>query len=354
MNRKPIIILVVLVVALFAIGVWLYSKYEHNVPVMLRASKSSAVVVEVVKVKQAIFPDHINTVGVLHAIQQTTISSEIAGRIQKIAFQPGTLVNKTQLLFQLDDRIYQSNLESAQAALDLSKGTYDRLMQLAKGQVSEVQIDQAKSTYFQDQAKVDVNKAYLAETAITAPFTGFIGYNKVDVGSQIEPGEALADLVDRSQLQVWYQLPESYLSRLTVNESVSVRAPVNGQEKNFNGHLTFISPNSDADTHAVSLRAIIANPDDALAPGLFVHVTQTLGAAQHALVVPEEAIVSTLSGNQVFVLNGDKVSAQTVIVGSAVNGWVPVISGLKIGDRVVTAGQDQLKEGDVVQVATAQ
>ena len=238
----------------------------------------------------------------------------------------------------------------SQAALELSKATYGRLMKLPKGIVEARQLDQAKSEYHQDQAKVDVNKVALAETQIRAPFTGFIGYNKLDVGTQIEPGEALADLIDRSELQVWFQLPEKYLSRLKIGEVVTVHAVADGKEQAFSGKLIFISPKADDETHAVALRGLIPNKDDKLAPGLFVHVTQTLGAAQHALAVPEEAIVNTLGGNQVYVLHGSKVSTQKVTIGPSVNGLVPVIDGLKTGDQVVTEGQDELKDGAVVRV----
>ncbi len=350
MNRKPIIFLVILVVILLLVGSWLYRKYESPVQSIITSGKTSAVAVEVAKAKQVVFPDYIRAVGTLHAKQQTAVSSEIAGQILKVAYKPGTKVDKGDLLFQLDNRIYQSNLESAQAALELSKATYGRLMKLPKGIVEARQLDQAKSEYHQDQAKVDVNKVALAETQIRAPFTGFIGYNKLDVGTQIEPGEALADLIDRSELQVWFQLPEKYLSRLKIGEVVTVHAVADGKEQAFSGKLIFISPKADDETHAVALRGLIPNKDDKLAPGLFVHVTQTLGAAQHALAVPEEAIVNTLGGNQVYVLHGSKVSTQKVTIGPSVNGLVPVIDGLKTGDQVVTEGQDELKDGAVVRV----
>lgn len=347
---KRIVLIVIAVLAVLVIGYVYFKRSDTQVPSVLAPTKVQGVAVEVSKAKQVVFPDHKDSVGTLHAIRQTAISSEIAGRIQKVDFKPGAKVAKGQLLFQLDDRIYQSNLESAQAALELSKTTYERLQKLDKGQVAKTDLDKAKAEFAQDQAKVDVNKAYLAETQIKAPYAGFIGYNQYDVGSQVEPGEALADLVDRSQLQAWYQMPEKYLSRLKLNAPVSIHTIVDGREQAIHGKLIFISPKADPDTHAVGLRALIPNAEDKLSPGLFVHVTQTLGAAQHALAVPEEAIIQTLAGSQVFVVNGNKVAAIKVSVGAAINGLVPVLSGLKTGDLVVTAGQDQLKDGDTVRV----
>ncbi len=329
-------------------GAWIF---YHHAPQFAQNAKSNAhdaIPVEVVNVQAQTLPSYINTVGTLRAMSKATISFEIGGRLESINFKDGAFVKKGDILTKLDDQIYYANLKSSQAALALSKAKYERMQSLAStGAEAKELLDESKSQYLQDQAKVVSNQAYLNEATIRAPFDGFVGAKQVSVGDFLTAGQAITTLVDRINLLADYQVPEKYLNKIQLGQVVIVQYGKN-QKQAISGKVTFIAPQVDEATHTIQINAAINNKADILAPGLFVNIQQTVGAAQHALAVPQSAVVPTIDGAMVFkIVDGHAVSTK-VKVGPTVGDNTGILSGLVQGDKVVVSGQQQLKDGSPV------
>lgn len=300
MSRKIISFVAVAVIFLVFGGLWYHWQRVPEDASSLQSQQSVAV--QVASVVSQSVPNHIDTVGTLHAKQMADLSSDTAGKVVKILYTPGSFVKQGTPLIQLDDRTYQSNLQSDEAALELATLNYQRNQSLAKlGAQAKQTLDAARADYLQAQAKVAKDKTVLSETVIKAPFDGFVGAKNVSVGDYVQQGQTLTVLVDRQLLQVDYSFPEKYLSHIKWAQKVTIKLPGHPKPKThvLMGTVSYIAPQVDPSTHSIALQADIPNTNNALTPGVFVKVEQTTGINEHSLVVPEESLVPTITGNEV-------------------------------------------------------
>ena len=156
-------------------------------------------------------------------------------------------------------------------------------------------------------------------------------------------------MTDRQHLIVQYSLPEKYLDNLKLNQLVTIKLNHKYGPPSF-AKVSYIAPTIDVATHSIMVQAALDNPDNQLTPGLFIRVKQQIGLAQQALVVPQNSIVPTITGAEVFVIKNNHAYATPVKVGVVYNNKVQIIDGLKPGKNVVTAGQQFLKNGSVVRI----
>ena len=348
MSKKTWGVFVAIVIILAIFGAWFYYNHSAQFSKANRSALNNAIPVETAKVQSEDLPTFINTVGTLRASQKATISFEIGGRLESLNFQDGAFVKKGQVLAKLDDKIYLANLKSAQAALALSKAKYERMQRLAAtGAEAKELLDESKAQYLQDQAKVMSNQAYVNEATILAPFDGYVGSHQVSSGDYITAGQAITNIVDRINLIADYQVPEKYLNKIKLGQLVNVKYG-HTLHHPISGKVTFIAPQVDEQTHTIEINAAINNKEDQLAPGLFVNIEQTVGALQHALVVPQAAVVPTIDGAMVYKLVKNRAVSAIVKVGPSIGGKTAILSGLESGDKVVISGQQQLKDGSLV------
>lgn len=305
--------------------------------------------VVVKSVSEMSIPNQVQAVGTLQPKRQVSIAPQISGQVTQVAYVPGSYVNAEDLLVQLDDRIYASKLNSAESVLRLAKMNYQRLQQLSKsGAASRQALDQSRATFQQAQAAVSTNKTYLSQARIVAPFAGFVGPKLVSIGDYVTKGQQLTTLTDRSELRVDFHLPERYLEHIKLGQVVNIEVPTQ-KKLHVEGKVTYISPIVDELTHSIALEATIPNEDNKLAPGLFVRIKQTLHNRPHALMIPQSSIVPSISGPKVYVVNKDSTVTLTRIrTGQSKDGHIEVLSGLKSGDRVVSAGQQRLQDGAAI------
>lgn len=315
-----------------------------------RPEKAEANAVEVAAVTQMNIPISVNAVGVLQAVQSINISPQSPGVLTGINYQPGTLVQAGTPLFQFDNRIFVASLNSANADFKVAQMTYNRSTQLAKqGALSKAELDQNQANYSKAKAQVDMSQTLLDQTTLKAPFTGYVGPKNVSVGDYVKVGQVLTTLTDRSQLLVNYSLPEKYLSKVKMGDSVSVKITENG-DKLYQGKVMYISPTIDVSTHSVAMQAQIPNPNNDLTPGSFVRVTQNLGMINNAVVVPRQSLVATISGSKIFIVKNNKAVQMDVDTGESNADFIEIKNAKIVGDQVVIAGQQQLQNGSPVKI----
>lgn len=297
----------------------------------------------------------IQAVGSLRSNESVVIRPELAGRIAQINFNEGQKVKKGQLLVQLDAAVPRAELVQMQASLALAKANYERAQELHKRNAgTERALDEARWKLRNDEAAVKLAEVRLEKYALTAPFDGVIGLRKVSVGDFVKDGTDLVNLEQIDPLKVDFRVPEVFLASLKVGQRVAVTVDaLPGRE--FSGEVYAIDPLVDASGRAVVIRARIANPDDALRPGLFARVSLVVDEKLEAVFVPEQSLVPI--NDQLFVFKvvdgpqGGKVVAFTKVkLGERRKGEAEVVEGLKPGDVVVTAGLLKIRDGMPVQI----
>jgi len=309
------------------------------------------VAVEAVKVATAAMPQTITAVGSLRSDESVTLRPESAGRISAITFQEGQRVTKGAPLVKLDPAIPQAEAQQARANLVLAKSKFDRAVDLAKrNYISGQAKDEAENNYKVAEASVQLAEAKLAKTEIRAPFSGIIGLRSVSVGDYVKEGADLVNLEAIDPLKVDFRVPETYMRQVQAGQSMEVTLDAL-PGKTFEGKVLAVNPLVDAAGRSVVIRAQVRNQDSTLRPGMFARVRLITRERAEAMVLPEQALVPQGTEQYVFKVIDGKVARVRIETGQRRDGKVEVVSGLKPGDTVVTAGQLKLRDGVNVAIA---
>jgi membrane fusion protein, multidrug efflux system len=289
-------------------------------------------------------------VGSLRADEAVVIRPEIAGRIDRIAFEEGQSVKKGALLATLDAAETRALVTSSRVQAGLDKQRLERAADLhKKGFISQQALDEMQSTYARSAAKLREDEAKLAKSEIRAPFSGVAGLRQVSEGAYVAAGTDIARLEKIDQLKLDFRVPEIYLAQLRTGLAVSIAVDAFPQAS-FPGQIYAIEPAVDEQTRTVLTRARVANPQLRLRPGMFARVQLTLGARENAVWIPEEAIVPRGQDSYVFRVVEGRAELVPVQTGTRKVGEVEIIKGIAAGDIVITEGTQRLAPGMQVSV----
>jgi membrane fusion protein (multidrug efflux system) len=314
------------------------------------AKTSDIIPVEVTTVSNGSVPITITAIGDLKASQQVDISPQVSGQLIRIDFKDGQHIRKGASLFQLDDSLLRAQLATAAAKLHLSEVSYKRVLRLSKTQsVSYDALDQAKAQLEQDKAQYHENLLQVQQMHLTAPFDGILKNATISIGQYVAVGQTLVTLEGTQKLDVYYSLPQANLSQLTLGQPVTVTSN-SFPNQIFKGLVTYISPAIDVNSRTVDVHAQIDNHKQLLLPGMFVNVAQLL-STRKAIIIPDEALVANIAGDQVYVIKDNKALQRNVTVGMRWQNQAEIISGLAIGEQLVVAGQLRLRDGAMVSIS---
>jgi membrane fusion protein (multidrug efflux system) len=367
LRRMLIMLGAVLVVVLALAAYKGFSIYQQ---VQMFSAPQPAISIDAATAESRPWQSRLPAIGSLKAFQGIDLTVEVAGTVQQVLFKSGEQVSLQQPLIQMDSDVEQASLATAQAELGLAKVEYERGRSLVNRQsISKSEFDRLSANLQKANASVAQLQAQLAKKRILAPFAGTIGIRQVDVGDYLASGTTIATLQDLSKLFVDFYLPEQAVPQLAIGERVrfSVAAYPNDV---FEGEIAAINPKVEDTTRNVQVRAMLANPDNKLLPGMFANLEVLLPGEQAVVVVPETAITYTLYGNSVYVIgaqNDDNGQAVTdehgqpklvverrfVDTGERRDGQVVIRKGLQAGEQVVSAGQLKLDNGAYVRIANA-
>ena len=285
------------------------------------------------------------------------IAPRVAGRIVRVQANLGDVVKAGQALAVLDSIDLgdaRSAYRTAQTELSLARANFNRLDGLYREQViaqkdwlaAHADYEKAKSV-----SRAAADKLRLLGVApggdgstfpVTAPFAGMVIEKNAVLGELAPADQSLFTVANLSTVWIESDLYEKDLGGIQVGAPAQVRIAAYSNTV-FEGRLTYISSTVDPQTHTVKGRIEVPNPRLALKPGMFANVTLVGGNQVEGWAVPETAIILFKGEPSVFRAEGNRFEPQAVQTGAYVNGYVVIRSGLKTGDRVVTAGAYQLK-----------
>lgn len=351
---KQLSIVLALLAAVFG-GIFGWKAYQSHQTQQARASASPpAVTVSSAEVAQEQWEVRVDSVGGLRAIQGVDVSPEVAGSVAVISFESGHQAEQGALLLQLDASAEQAELRALQAQLELARLDYERARGLKeRTAVSQQQLDRAKSVLDSLAAGAEEQEALIARKSIRAPFSGELGIRQVNVGDYLSPGAHIVTLQRLDPIYADFTVPERYLSTLAVGQAIEVEVAAYPDET-FTGRVTAISPKVEEKTRNVVLQGTLGNADLRLRPGMFARVSVLVGEIDELLTLPRSAITFYPYGESVFMVeerDGDLVvERRQVTTGRIRDGRVEVVSGLALGEQVVSAGQLKLRNGQRVRI----
>ena len=345
--------IVVLGVVLGGLYYWHSSRFEAP---PRRAQPPVVVATMVVKPEEA--PVYLNAVGSVTAVRQVVLTPEVDGLVTGIKFDSGDSVKAGDLLVQLNDAPERADREAAQAKVELADRQLARAQRLVgTGAMSQDVLDQRRSDHDQAAAAVSQLDARIAQKRIRAPFDGELGLRKINLGQHLNPGDAIATLTDLSRVYVEFAVPQQDLNEFAPGATVSVTTD-GWPGRTFTGKVNAIEPQVDVNTRNVTVQALLPNPDEALRPGMYVNVALALPPEHDALMVPVTAIQTSAAGEDVIVVRGASsdgggtADIVPVVTGRRVGDRVVVTSGLHADDIVVTEGQLRVQSGAAVTSVT--
>ncbi len=311
------------------------------------------------------FRDMVQLTGTVEATNDANLSAQSAGTVTRLV-ERGAFVRAGGVVAQLDAGIARASMEQAEASvaaakanLDLAKDNIERQEPLYRDSIiSAIEFEQARAQFNQASAQVAQARAVLSQaregvsnTTVLAPFAGVVEERFVERGEQVMPGAPVARIVNTGQVKVVAGVPERYAGDIEVGTNVEIGLQGAG---NRLGRVSFVGSAVDPESRTFPVEITLANQDGTLKPQMVASVLITRQQLDGVIVVPRSAVIRHESGNSVYVVRGGAASGtaeiREVTLGSAYGDRTVVTSGLQAGDEVVVLGQNNLTEGDPVEV----
>ncbi|MBU4136351.1 MAG: efflux RND transporter periplasmic adaptor subunit [Alphaproteobacteria bacterium] len=300
------------------------------------------------------FTDEIRVLGVARGRRSVNITSSTSELITRVLFTDGQRVAAGTPLVELQAREEDAGIIEARAQVAQAQRQYDRYRTLAdRGIAPRVTAEDAETALETAQASLTAAQARRGDRLIRAPFAGVLGLSSVTAGTLVNPGGVITTLDDIDVVRVDFPVPERYLGVLRPGAPIRATIDAYGDES-FGGRIALIDTRINEQTRAVTARAEIPNPGVRIRPGMAVRVAVQQGQ-RTAPAAPEAAVQYEGDGAFVYrIARGDEGStAQRVEVetGSVEGGFVEILSGLDVGDRVVGSGLNRIQPGAPIRVA---
>ena len=299
--------------------------------------------------KTETFETNLSLSGSLEANEQVEIRSEVSGIVEAIYFKEGATVAKGQVLFKVNDIELRAQLGQAKTKESLASENERRAKLLVqKEAISQEEYEIARADFKSAQAQSELIRAQISKTAVKAPFAGKIGLRSISPGTYITPSILVAKLVNSSKFKITFSIPEKYANQVQLNSNLSFK--VAGSDESYTAKIYALEPEISVNTRTLQVRAIAENKKGKLFPGTFADVIFPLDKIKNAILIPTEAIIPIQSGKKVFVSKAGKAHEIKVETGTRTATSVLILSGLKVGDTILTSGIMSLKEEALVKV----
>ena len=313
--------------------------------------------VTTIKVEPQQFDHFLELQGNVQTKQNLVVYPEFNGTLTKVFVTEGQRVKKGQILAKIDDGGLSQQLAQLQIQADLAKTTFERQERLWKENIgSEIQYLQAKSSYEAQEQAVNQLKTQLAKTNVTAPFSGVIDDVITDQGSVVSPGMSqLMRIVNLDNMYIETDVPESYITSITVGKTVKSNFPVLG--KTIEGKIrqagNFINPAN----RTFKVEIAVPNTDKSIKPNLTAKLKINDYSSAKAILIPQSIISENANGEQyIYVINEindkneGKVDRVIIETGKAQGDVIEVISGIETQAEIIKEGARSVKDGQSVKV----
>lgn len=304
--------------------------------------------VAVAVVGQREFSDQLRVLGVARGLRSVNITAPASELITRVLFRDGQYVRAGQPLVELQAREEDAAIIEARARVAQAERDYERTRALAERGISpRVLAEQALSDLEVARAGLDAAQARLGDRVIRAPFGGVLGLTTITPGTLVGPNTVITTLDDVSTVRVDFPIPERFVTVLRPGTPITARSDAFG-DQTFGGRIALLDTRVDESTRAVIARAEIPNPGGRIRPGMSMNVSVAQGV-RTSLAVPEAAV--QYEGESAFVFRiaagerGTVAQRVEVETGAVEGGFVEILSGLSVGDRLVGSGLNRIQPG---------
>src|SRR5882757_4972235 len=330
--------------------------------------RARVISVELAKAERKPVPVDVDSIGTVTPISSVALKSRVETTIVSVHFEDGAKVNEGDLLFSLDARQIDAQIEQAEGMIAKDQAQFEGAQRdvrrysdlIGKGATTQVNLDNAKTqadiligTIKADQSALDNLKVQKSYTIIRAPFAGRISAANVKVGNFVRPADTqpLAVINQMAPVYVTFAIPQRALVDLRdsmAKGDPKVIATIPGHQRSETGKVAMVENTVDATTGMVTVRGIMNNESETLWPGTIVQ-TKLIIRSENAVVVPTVAVQRSQNGNFVFVVKDGVAKVQPIKVDRTFQGSSVISEGLSGDESVVIDGQLLLSDGSRVE-----
>ena len=295
-------------------------------------------------IRPEVISEKINITGSLIPDEEVELSFESSGKIVNIYFKEGTMVRKRELLAKMNDAPLQAQLQKLKAQLSLAENrVFRQKTLLEKDAVSQETFEQVTTDLEQLHADIDLIKSQIAQTELKAPFDGYIGLRMVSEGGYVSPATVISRLTKISPMKINFSVPERYAFQ--IQKGTKIRFRTDAGLTQTEATVYALEAIVDPKTRTRDVRAIFQNIKGEWMPGAFVSVEILLNEIPESVTIPSQALIPELGIAKVFLYKSGKAQPTEVITGLRSDANVQILSGLEIGDTLLTSGILTLRKG---------
>lgn len=346
----------------------------------------------------------LHVTGTLMADEEAEVAAETAGRVVETPVERGTAVDVGAPLVRLAPTEAQASLQEAEAnvaqievrlsltadqpfdvervsevsnaraAMELAAAEFARIRTLydqhvvsgsefdqrrTQVEVTQRQYDTARNNARQlyrsleaTRARLTLARKALADTVVRSPFAGLVVERQVSIGDFVTRGTKVVTVVRINPLRLQLTVPEQSVASVRAGQPLELEVDAY-RGRQFVGRVRFISPALRADQRALTVEAIVPNPDGVLKPGLFATAAIEQPNRESGVCVPATAIRNLEGNMRVYVVKGDRVEERMVTVGQPVGDGIEIVNGLADGDQVAASNLDKLADGVKIRSVSA-
>ena len=352
MKNKIITIVVILgtlgVIAFILAG----NKKENEEKTAIVAEKNATVSVKVAAVKTEEMSLDFIANGNFEPIQELTFTAEKSGKVVSILVKEGDYVSIGQTLAIVRSDVVNVNAQTANAVYQNAAADYSRYENAFKtGGITKQQLDQSRLAMVNAKANLTQANINVGDTQIKAPINGIINKKYIEQGSILAgmPPTQMFEIVNVSKLKLKVTVNENQVTGLKVGNVIKVTTSVY-PDKIFSGKISFIAPKADGSLNFPVEIEIENSTTNNLKAGMYG--TANFGSKEKLKlkIVPRNAFVGSVSGNQVFVVENGVAKLKKVTAGRILGDVVEIVNGLSDGDTVIVTGQINLQDGNAVEI----
>ncbi|WP_291842214.1 efflux RND transporter periplasmic adaptor subunit [Bradyrhizobium sp.] len=368
MKKRTLILLAGIIAIAAAAGFITRSSWMGGSSSAQGPQRPRVVSVELASAERKSVPVDVDAIGTVTPISSVALKSRLETTILAVHFEDGARVNEGDLLFTLDSRQLEAQIEQAEGILARDQAQFEGAQRdlrryndlVAKGATTQVNVDNARTqsdiltgAIKANQAALENLKVQKSYTMIRAPFSGRISVANVKVGNFVRPADTtpLAVINQMAPVYVTFAVPQRVLVDLreSMAKGVSrVTATIPGHSRSETGRVAMVDNTVDASTGMVTVRGVMDNANETLWPGTLVS-TKLVIRSEDSIVVPTVAVQRSQSGNFVFVVKDGTARVQPVKVDRTSQGMSVISEGLAGNESVVVDGQLLLSDGSRVE-----
>lgn len=296
------------------------------------------------------FKHFVELQGTIDAKNNVQVSPKSGGVVTAVYVKEGDNVRAGQPIAKVDDQLLRESVSEVKTQMSLANTVYEKQAALWKQQIgTEIQYLQAKNNKESLERRLSTLNAQLSQSTVTAPISGVVDQVIIKVGQSAAPGMGLVRVVNLSQLKVVARVSDTYSGSVRKGDAVTVEFP--DINRTMNSRISFVATTVDPATRTFTIEAPLPS-DNALKPNMLARIKINDATQSNTIVINQNLIQSTENGQLVYVAvneGGKKVAkAKTVKTGQSYGGKIAVTQGLQAGDQIVTAGYQDLVDGQPI------